>query len=114
MPNTKTFGQQLRVLLDESDLFSREEWAMLLGVEPSTLEGWVDDSSLPTTDELWVIGDAISEYDAVASAVAAMEELMVGEMDSVPHGKIPTFYGDPTKLAGAKTFREYADLSEFQ
>ena len=54
------FAQSLKGLMDETDLFTRPEWAKLLSViTEEDLENWVSDRSIPMKANLFVLVNTV-------------------------------------------------------
>jgi transcriptional regulator with XRE-family HTH domain len=59
------FANALRALLDESQVFTRAQWAEFLGVTEPAISQWVNDDTLPRADNLRMIIDVLQESDEV-------------------------------------------------
>jgi hypothetical protein len=66
---TKTLGQVLKVLLDESNYFDRAEWARFFGRKEEILESWVSDATIPPPSFLAMLLDLLRHTDAIPSTV---------------------------------------------
>ena len=109
-----TFGQILEKLLDESELFSREEWAdfLGLGVPTSTINDWVQNQSFPTPACLFVMADVLKGSDVPEATLILLAELMSSPMNKTVHGSLPELpYG--SIFPEWKTFGEYSHISTF-
>ena len=51
----RLFANALTGLLDKTNLFTRDEWAKVLGVTEATIQDWTEDKDLPRPDQLYVI-----------------------------------------------------------
>jgi transcriptional regulator with XRE-family HTH domain len=53
------FARAIRRLLDDTDYFTRSEWARFLGVSTSALSQWANDKTVPRADLLRIILDVL-------------------------------------------------------
>lgn len=77
-PEYSLFARTLKDLMDETGLFDRRMWAALLGVTDETVNQWITDKAIPTSERLWVLVDVLrgsdlkneeplSQYEKIAS-----------------------------------------------
>src|SRR5262245_41501991 len=59
---TSRFAAALRALLDETGIFTREEWSDVLGVSTAALSQWVNDSTIPRATSLRSLLDAVRRH----------------------------------------------------
>lgn len=59
------FSEVLKGLLDDTQIFSREDWATVLGVEESAIASWVQDEALPPAIVLRSIVRVVKRLDGV-------------------------------------------------
>ena len=55
MDQKSEFASTLKDMLDATELFSRKEWALVLGVTEEVIAEWVADISVPTPYNLFMI-----------------------------------------------------------
>ncbi len=72
------FATTLTRLLDETEFYTRAEWARFLGVTPSALSQWVNDRTVPRADLLRMIVDLLRARggEKAASIVTEFEDLV--------------------------------------
>ena len=103
------FAQALRGLLDDTQLFSRKDWADLLGVKQAAISQWVHDITIPRPDHLYVIFDTLKSSDLQdEERLTIFREISNRPSISVsPRGKrmLPTIWEYMTRPA----FSELAD-----
>ena len=59
------FAELLRIVFDEANLWKRDEWAYILTVSPTVIEGWIQDRGIPTPEQLRSIWRLTNELDNV-------------------------------------------------
>ncbi|MBM0105019.1 hypothetical protein JM946_09675 [Steroidobacter sp. S1-65] len=78
------FAAALRGLLDRTGLFTRAEWARVLGISTAALSQWVNDRTLPRAELLRQIVDIVRNADGVPpEPLADFEELSQQPADHV-------------------------------
>lgn len=87
--NRSEFAQLLRRLLDETDIFSRSQWAEFLNVSTAAISQWLNDTTVPRPELLRMI------LDLVRSADNAPQELLqeFGEMAAKPAASVSPRHG---------------------
>jgi hypothetical protein len=65
MPRKSHFARGLQKLLDNTKTFSREEWAVALGVSPGVIAEWVEDEARPTESEVNLIIELVARCSAL-------------------------------------------------
>jgi len=89
------FAKALQDLLDDTNIFSRREWADLLRVSEETLNAWVSDLSLPRPDHLGRIVLCITEYDVPQGKAIAFKALFQRPFKEISHAAkkgIPIYF----------------------
>ncbi len=90
-PEPSDFANALRHLLDGTGIYSRAEWAELLGVSPPAISQWLNDVTLPRPEILRMIVDVINESDhapEAASFVRRFKRMAMKPGHQVsPHGE---------------------------
>ena len=83
MKRKSQFATALASLMDESDLFSRQEWADILGISDAAISQWLNDKTLPSPEFLRAIVSTVrrnsnklphwilTEFDKMASKSAS-------------------------------------------
>ena len=86
---TSEFARLLRQLLDETDIFNRQEWAEFLDVSESAISQWLHDQTLPRPDTLrQIVGVVRSSSGVPESILKSLEEGASRPAEEVsPHGK---------------------------
>ena len=82
------FAAVLRVLLDDTDIFTRDEWADALGVTTPALSQWVNDHTLPRASTLRSLLDIVRRYKGPSHpTLRAFDELSEHPAEDIsPHG----------------------------
>ena len=111
-----TFGQILEKLLDESELFSREEWAEVLGfnVSTGTISDWVEGRSFPKPDHLYFVVETLKHSDVPDITLQLIAELMpspINRFNQAPLPELPQLRGKV--FPEQRTFEEYIKLPAF-
>lgn len=60
------FAQALKGLLDDTKLFTRDEWADILTVDEAEIEEWVEDRKLPHHSALRSLVSCAKEHDRIS------------------------------------------------
>lgn len=76
-----TFAQALQRLLDETNLWNRNEWSDLLAVDLATIENWLADQAFPNSTNLFMIFTSVATRHNLLElepepAVVAFERLL--------------------------------------
>ena len=82
------FSQTLQKLFDNTELFTRSEWARFLGIPESSISEWLEDKSLPRPDLIRMTIDLVEN-----SAEAKKEYLNEFEgMTNLPSAEISRLF----------------------
>ncbi len=109
----ESFGKVLKVLLDESQLFNRHDWAYVLGTSLTQIQQWLDDVYLPRPEDLYMIIRSIDRScpDYVPAHIQTlMEELLMTRLDMLDHGPIEVGFALRRRVI---TFGDYAHTLAF-
>lgn len=110
------FATALAALLDQTNLFSRAEWAGVLGVSAPAISQWVGDKTIPRADNLHMIVITLERStDVPEGPIAAFKEMARCPATKVsPHGKrmLPTVWEYMTRPAFSELSNKLAKLPE--
>jgi hypothetical protein len=96
------FARALTSLFDDTGLFTRKEWADLIGVSPSAVSQWLSDATVPRADHLYMIFDTLKGSDVPQQPLDNFRRM--AELPAItvsPHGKrmLPTVWAYMTRPA---------------
>lgn len=78
------FATAIRSLLDDTNLFTRAQWATFLGLSEAALSQWVHDKTIPRPAVLWMMLGVLQESDDVRreplDAFFALLDIPSGEL----------------------------------
>src|ERR1041384_488175 len=78
------FATAIRSLLDDTNLFTRAQWATFLGLSEAALSQWVHDKTIPRPAVLWMMLGVLQEGDDVRreplDAFFALLDIPSGEL----------------------------------
>jgi transcriptional regulator with XRE-family HTH domain len=84
------FATTLARLLDETDLFKREEWARVLDITPQAISHWVNDKAIPRAELLRRILDVLTNATGVPQDILREFYAVCRE----PATKVSPLHGD--------------------
>lgn len=87
--NRSEFAQLLRRLLDETDIFSRSQWAEFLNVSTSAISQWLNETTVPRPELLRMILDLVRSVDNAPQGL--LQEF--DEMAAKPAAAVSTRHG---------------------
>lgn len=79
------FSKALRMMLDDTGLYTRNEWAEILGVKEEVIEEWISSDGLPTPENLRSIRRVVHEHDRTPPPILSHWEEMAKEHGSKVH-----------------------------
>lgn len=87
--NASDFALLLRRLLDETDIFSRSQWAEFLNVSEAAISQWVTDKTVPRAELLRMIVELIRSVDDAPHEPLREFEKMAAKPSGIvsPNGK---------------------------
>ena len=97
-PAKSWFANSLRRLMDETNLFSRDEWATVVGISTDEIAQWLDDKAIPRPEHLFVIFDAVKTSDATKTRLehfadfGRMSELSADHVSPLGSQMMPTVW----------------------
>ena len=116
------FAAALKRILDDTEIFSREDWSEILGVPASMIQMWVDDKNLPRASHLGMIlttleisagipEEPLEEFKAMASLRATeVSPFGVRMLPTVMEYINRPIFGDLARKLGPLSVKEQEEL----
>lgn len=99
------FGQMLQKLFDNTEVFTRTEWARFLGIPESSISEWMNDKSIPRSDLLFMMVDFLRNTDGIPHEILLEFENM-SKLPSRDVSPLADYIGNTVSEYMSETFED--------